>query len=363
MKTPVPVNRIDDLAQDLAARHHRTPSAGDQIDKAVVDADLAQLASDGYLILPNLLSAKDCADIRRAVHPLLGEPGRNAFEGVKTRRAYSVMAKTRAVDQLVDHPRVLALLDRLLDPNYLLSQLQVIDIGAGESAQIEHFDDAMYPIPRPRPALSAATVWAIDEFTPDNGATVVLPGSHHWDSQRRPATSDKRRPAVMPAGSCVFFLDTLWHGGGANTTDRNRLAVTAQYCQPWLRSQEAFALSTPQDIVRQLSPDLQRMLGYSIHPPICRGSQRNAPTAASWPALTMSDRTAVAPPLGCARPQWPAASRAGGRPRDGASKPGKIRTNSPGAQGYWSVAAVAPRIGQQCRDRGLSSLWDGRRYG
>lgn len=71
----------------------------------------------------------------------------------------------------------------------------------------------------------------------------------------------------MSAGSCVFFLGTLWHGGGANTTARNRLALTAQYCQPWLRTQEAFALSTPRDIARTLGPDLQRMLGYSIHPP------------------------------------------------------------------------------------------------
>ena len=71
----------------------------------------------------------------------------------------------------------------------------------------------------------------------------------------------------MPAGSCVFFVGTLWHGGGANTTDRGRLALTAQYCQPWLRTQEAFALSTPPGIARELNPDLQRMLGYSIHPP------------------------------------------------------------------------------------------------
>jgi ectoine hydroxylase-related dioxygenase (phytanoyl-CoA dioxygenase family) len=267
VKTPVPIDSVEDLAKDLAGRYRRTRSTGDQVDKAVVDADLARLSSDGYVILQDLLSAEECADIRGAVQPLLGESGRNSFEGVKTRRAYSVLAKTRGVDRLVDHPRVLALLDRLLDPNYLLSQLQVIDIGSGESAQLEHFDDAMYPIPRPRPALSAATIWAIDEFTPDNGATVVLPGSHHWDAQRRPTDSDERRAAVMPAGSCVFFVGTLWHGGGANTTDRNRLAVTAQYCQPWLRTQEAFALSTPPDVARRLGPDLQRMLGYSIHPP------------------------------------------------------------------------------------------------
>jgi ectoine hydroxylase-related dioxygenase (phytanoyl-CoA dioxygenase family) len=71
----------------------------------------------------------------------------------------------------------------------------------------------------------------------------------------------------MPAGSCVLFLGTLWHGGGANSSDRPRLAVTAQYCEPWLRPQEAFTLSVGPDIAPVLSEDIQRMIGYSIHPP------------------------------------------------------------------------------------------------
>lgn len=71
----------------------------------------------------------------------------------------------------------------------------------------------------------------------------------------------------MPAGSCVLFAGTLWHGGGANREQRPRMAVTAQYCQPWLRPQEAFTLSTKPDTVRSLSPMLQSMLGYSIYPP------------------------------------------------------------------------------------------------
>ena len=133
-----------------------------------------------------------------------------------------------------------------------------------------HFDDAFYPIRRPRPALGAATVWAIDDFTSDNGATVVLPQSHRWEEgedTRRPGPADRRESVVMPAGSCVFFVGTLWHGGGANRTEHDRLAITAQYCEAWLRPQEAFALSVPREIVRAVSPDLQRMLGYSIHPP------------------------------------------------------------------------------------------------
>jgi ectoine hydroxylase-related dioxygenase (phytanoyl-CoA dioxygenase family) len=197
----------------------------------------------------------------------LDKTGRNNFEGWRTQRAYSLLDKTRACDRLVDHPRVLSLLDRLFLPNYLLSNLQVINIAPGEDAQLLHPDDAMYPVPRPRPPLGAATIWAIDPFTEDNGATVVLPGSHRWDSDRRPSEHDTRGRAVMAPGSCVFFIGTLWHGGGANHSDRSRLAVTAQYCEPWLRPQEAFTLSTHRDTVRLVSEDIRRMLGYSIHPP------------------------------------------------------------------------------------------------
>ncbi|HOB49010.1 MAG TPA: phytanoyl-CoA dioxygenase family protein [Mycobacterium sp.] len=253
------------LSADLAGTHRRSPSAGAAVDPAVVDADLARLQRDGYVILHDLIGSAELAEIRSAVTPLLERHGRNPFEGHATQRVYSVLNKTRACDRIADHPRVLALLDRLFLPNYLLSMLQVINILPGEQAQMLHTDDGFYPIPRPRKALGAATIWAIDDFTADNGATDVIPGSHRW-GDRQPA-SDERVPVVMPAGSCVVFLGTLWHGGGANRSAASRLAVTAQYCEPWVRPQEAFTLSTTRDTVRAVSEDIRRMLGYSIHPP------------------------------------------------------------------------------------------------
>lgn len=260
------IDSLDGLHADLARRHRATVSSGATVSAAVVDADLAALERDGYVILDNLLTETECEDVRAAVTPLLDRTGRNTFEGRLTQRVYSVLNKTRACDRMVDHPRVLALLDRLLLPNYLLSQLQVINIQPGEDAQLLHHDDGMYPVPRPRPPLSAATVWAIDAFTEENGATVVLPGTNRW-GDRQPADGDTRVKAVMSPGSCVFFVGTLWHGGGANASADARLAVTAQYCEPWLRPQEAFTLSTTRDTVRVVSEDIRRMLGYSIHPP------------------------------------------------------------------------------------------------
>jgi hypothetical protein len=257
---------LEDLKGDLASRYKQIASSGSSVDSAIVEADLAALDRDGYVIWENLLDTEECRQIREVVRPWLEHTGRNSFEGLRTQRIYSVLSRTRVCDRLVDNPRVLAVLDQLLMPNYLLSALQAINIQPGETAQLAHHDDGFYPIPRPRAPLTAATIWAIDDFTADNGATMVIPGSHRW-GQRPPNPEDRAVPVVMPAGSCVFFVGTLWHGGGANNTTRERLAVTAQYCQPWLRPMEAFTLSISRDIARTVSDDIRRMLGYSIHPP------------------------------------------------------------------------------------------------
>ncbi|QIS10151.1 phytanoyl-CoA dioxygenase family protein [Nocardia arthritidis] len=261
----VEVSSILDMGGDLAGSHRRTASSGAGVDSAVAEADLAAVQRDGYVILPDLLTPEQLDAIREAVAPLLDHKGRNRFEGHATQRVYSVLNKTRVCDRLADHPRVLALLDRLFLPNYLLSMLQIINILPGEKAQMLHTDDGFYPLPRPRKALGAATIWAIDDFTADNGATDIVPNSH-WLGSEIPDEAG-REPVVMAAGSCVFFLGTLWHGGGANRSAAPRLAVTAQYCEPWLRPQEAFTLSTTRDTVRAVSEDIRRMLGYSIHPP------------------------------------------------------------------------------------------------
>lgn len=260
------VTTLEDLRGDLAQRYKRTASGGSSVDSAMVDADMAALHRDGYIIWKDLLTPEQCQQIREVVRPWLGHTGRNSFEGRRTQRIYSLLSRTRVCDGIVAHPRVLAVLDRLLMPNYLLSALQAINIQPGEAAQLAHHDDGFYPVPRPREPLAAATIWAIDDFTADNGATVLYPGSHRW-GKRRPGPGDQAIPVVMPAGSCVFFVGTLWHGGGANNTGHDRLAVTAQYCQPWLRPMEAFTLSISRDIARSVSDDIRRMLGYSIHPP------------------------------------------------------------------------------------------------
>lgn len=253
---------------DLARTFRSTAGTQEAVPTELVDEAMRAFERDGYVIFERLLPEELVREIEADVRPRMTHAGRNTFEGLATRRLYAVIEKTLACNPLVDHPLVLGLLDRILEPNYLLSQLQAIDILPGEAAQMLHHDDALYSVPRPRKPLGVATIFAIDAFTEENGATVVIPGSHTW-ADRSPGPDDLARavPVVMPAGSMVFFAGTLWHGGGDNRSARPRLCVTAQYCAPWCRQQENFALSVSKPRVRACSEHVQRLLGYSIHGP------------------------------------------------------------------------------------------------
>ena len=255
--------------KDLANKYKSTSGTQSKIDKDELAGYLKQLDDNGYFIVENILDKAQCQKIKETVMPLFQhESGRNNFEGYKTQRLYATFEKTLVCNDLVDHPLVLNVLDNIFKPNYLLSQLQVINILPGEEQQPLHHDDGFYDVPRPRKPLGAASIFAIDDFTEENGATIIIPGSHKWADERPTPMSDSNQvPVVMPAGSMLFFTGTLWHGGGANLSQDSRLCVTAQYCDSWLRQQENYSLSISRETVKKCSEHIQRMLGYSIHAP------------------------------------------------------------------------------------------------
>ena len=137
---------------DHARRHRSTAGSQEAMPSDLRERCLADLDRDGFTIIENVFDAATVESIRSAVEPLfVHEGGRNAFEGFDTRRLYSPLDDTDALDPMVEHPYALGVLDELFEPNYLLSQLQVIDIAPGEKAQGLHVDDTFYPWPRPRP--------------------------------------------------------------------------------------------------------------------------------------------------------------------------------------------------------------------
>jgi ectoine hydroxylase-related dioxygenase (phytanoyl-CoA dioxygenase family) len=227
-----------------------------------------RLTDDGYVIVSGMMPAAEVAAARADLDRVLGETrtGRNAFEGFSTQRVYALFAKTRTFDQAAIHPLLLGVLDEVLG-NYQLSAPVGIRIGPGEQAQILHCDDAIYPLARPHPPLVLNTMWPLDEFTAENGATRFVPGSHKWEERRHPAPDEPLVTATMSPGSAMFYLGSLWHGGGANQTSQPRLGVILEYAAGWVRQQENHCLAVPRTTVRQLPERLQELLGYGIYPP------------------------------------------------------------------------------------------------
>ncbi|MBV8951907.1 MAG: phytanoyl-CoA dioxygenase family protein [Actinobacteria bacterium] len=232
-----------------------------------VDAVVELLTSDGYAILPDLLPADDARSIGRELRRLLdGVPtGRNPFEGFHTRRLYALFGKTRVLDDLALHPVVLGAVDALLGP-CLLSGPTGIEIGPGEQGQILHRDEAIYPVAYPHPELVVNVMWAFDDFTEANGATRLVPCSHRNALSVADGTTPTV-PATMTAGSAMVYVGSIWHGGGANTTQHPRLGVAMEYVAAWLRPQETQLLVVPPEVAKDLAPRLQELLGYSIYPP------------------------------------------------------------------------------------------------
>lgn len=265
---------------------------------------IREIKQQGYAIIEDFLSAEQLAEAkdfldRRAV----AYTGRNNFEGSSTERIYALLTQGKVFQDIVEDVRMMALCDAFLEPNYLLTTSQAICILPGESPQPWHCDDAFYSIPRPR-QLALSTVIAIDDFSAENGGTEVIPGSNHWNDEQvggdyrdgeaeseagfAERVADQAMAVEMPAGACVVFASSTLHRGGANNSGSPRRALSNQYCQPWVRTIENFFLTVPREEVATMSPKIQSLLGYSVHPPFMGQVSGSHPARALEPGFVPS---------------------------------------------------------------------------
>jgi ectoine hydroxylase-related dioxygenase (phytanoyl-CoA dioxygenase family) len=251
---------------------------------ADVTTHLDEIREQGFTILHDAVDPALCRQIAQDLDRLAREfditPATNLFEGRHTTRIYNLLVHGSLYEGIPVHPSVLPIVEGVLDPGLLISSLSSISIGPGETAQPIHADDQLIPLPRPHVPIICNTMWAITEFTEENGATRLVPGSHLRDQAPNPLEHHETIAAEMPQGSVLIWVGSLWHGGGANTTDRRRVGIAMNYCAGYIRQQENQQLGIPPRIVAGFTRRLQELVGYSVYNGLVGHIDKQHPAAA-----------------------------------------------------------------------------------
>lgn len=253
-----------------------------QVETVSADTDTVQimgiLQRDGCVVIEGLLNTDEASDLQQYMRDSFEKiPDCDGdFYGHSTKRMGTLFSRHKIFQKMAVLNPIIEIMDNFLlgsCSDYQINLTQAISIGPGEVKQILHQDDPMFPFLHPDSEAMINCMWAIDDFTEDNGATVLVPGSHLWPRTKHINLSFENLPpemvtkGVMKKGSVLVYLGSLYHCGGANKTNKRRCGVVISYCLGWLRQAENSYLAYSQDEVKNMPERLRRLLGYFVHEP------------------------------------------------------------------------------------------------
>lgn len=241
----------------------------DAIPGGEIDAIAREIDDKGFSVVENVIPAAIREALLETIDRLMDELeipfGANGFLGHKTRRIFNLLARDPIFALAPTFPRTLPIIESVLDEECLLSSLTAIEMNAGQARQPLHSDDGSHGFPRPSPTLIVVAMWALTDFTGENGGTHVVPGSHRADHIPRRGDDPETIQVEMPAGSVLFYSGSLWHGGGENRTDQRRVGLVNNYCAGYLRQEENQLLALPAEQVAAFPSRLRRLVGYGTY--------------------------------------------------------------------------------------------------
>ena len=240
------------------------PTASPAEVAAATLADGAAIVSD---LVPASLAETIAGELREDFDNF-GYRSKRDFSGFRTNRCHHVLKEAPSSVALVAHDTVMGIADAILLPHcesYRLGSITAIEVCPGQEVQNLHRDDCVYPVQIPGMELQIGCMWALTDFTVENGATTVVPGSHRHISMGENVDLSNCEQAVMPKGSALFYLGSTWHGAGENRSDESRVGLVNIYSLGWLRQEVNQYLNIPMDLARSYDDRMRRLLGYTTH--------------------------------------------------------------------------------------------------
>lgn len=238
---------------------------------SAVDSWVIQLSHDGYCVIPDAVRLDTVNAINRDLDARFAATPfcEGGFYGPRTKRFGSLLTRSSVAADFVQHPLMLAIADRILGPwcdRFNLNLTQGVEIHPGAPAQFPHRDQDMWQGEKGRIEYLVNIMWPLTDFTAENGATIIWPGSHHPGAQDLPPM-EKPIVAEMSPGSALIFLGSTLHGAGGNYARSIRRGLIVSYCLGWLKPFENQWLCYPPRVARTFSPALAELIGYCQHRP------------------------------------------------------------------------------------------------
>ena len=228
----------------------------------------SQLEEHGALVITDVISSTVADQLITEIGTFIDKTptGKDEFSGYNTQRIGALISRSATCRSLATNDLILGAAHKYLGPftrKILLHLTQAIKINPGGEKQVLHRDRLAWGSYLPssiEPQFN--TIWAMTDFSKENGATRCVPGSHKWNSDQR-AKEKQVAYAEMSAGSVFIYNGSVLHGGGANQSSESRIGLNLTYCLGWLRQEENQYLSCPPDIAKDFDSTLQDLLGYT----------------------------------------------------------------------------------------------------
>jgi len=231
---------------------------------------IAHLDEHGYVVLEGALTPDQANQLRDRSAELVNQEreagGEYVYLDDKSQRVWNLVNKGRIYEEMLQHTRVLELQEYLLGDDCILSSFTVNLIGPGSDGGRWHSDSpplGTFPDPLPPKAFCANTIYVLDDFTPENGATWMVPGSHRRSHRPEPQGEyDDGIQLAAHKGDIVVFNGGTWHASGANHTASERMILLGFFCRSFAKpQQDLFRLAQP-ELVERATPTLKRLLGF-----------------------------------------------------------------------------------------------------
>lgn len=242
-----------------------------------------QLDRDGYYVFPNVLSREKCehfkglleevhARNRQRLAANQGQSDHGLQDKSQERVVYNLHNKNLDFFELIEHPLALEVMGSLLQAGSYLNSEPFVMLNEsarsplpGSKGQQLHMDSNFPGSPY---ALFAIALWMLDDFTPENGATRVVPGSHRFLTYAENGKKyDSEVSVCAPAGSLLVYNASLWHGGGDKTSEGTRWAAIFGYGRWFLKPAFDFNKCTPPEVWEKMTERQKDLLGFRCNPP------------------------------------------------------------------------------------------------